>query len=287
MYMTYTIYKTTNLLNGMFYIGKHQTEDPNDSYLGSGVYLKRAIAKYGKCNFKKEVLYVFDSEEEMNAKEKEIIDESLLKDPFCYNLMLGGEGGSTRNGRHHSLESRQKISEAVQKHLTKESHETRSLRQKEVWKHLREDTDRLAEINAKRSKSAKKNHIGHKISFQTRKKISDSLRKYNAKLGRKHVIDIKPFKVLHGRAPIRFVTNGKVEYRVNADEIDWYLSNGYSLGRNPNNKKPLALSNDAKDRSSGKGKLIIHNPITREVKRISPSEFQQYVDCGWKRGYRK
>lgn len=61
--MTYTIYKTTNLLNGMFYIGKHQTEDPNDSYLGSGVYLKRAIAKYGKCNFKKEVLYVFDSEE--------------------------------------------------------------------------------------------------------------------------------------------------------------------------------------------------------------------------------
>lgn len=32
----YTIYKTTNLINGKIYIGKHQTKDPYDSYLGSG-----------------------------------------------------------------------------------------------------------------------------------------------------------------------------------------------------------------------------------------------------------
>lgn len=35
----YLVYKTTNDLNGMYYIGKHATTNPNDSYLGSGVYL--------------------------------------------------------------------------------------------------------------------------------------------------------------------------------------------------------------------------------------------------------
>lgn len=84
--MKYTIYKTTNILNGMFYIGKHQTTNPDDSYLGSGVRLCRAIFKYGKHNFKKEVLYIFASEEEMNYKEQELVDEMLLKDPLCYNF---------------------------------------------------------------------------------------------------------------------------------------------------------------------------------------------------------
>lgn len=33
--MYYTIYKITNKINGNFYIGKHKTNDPNDSYMGS------------------------------------------------------------------------------------------------------------------------------------------------------------------------------------------------------------------------------------------------------------
>lgn len=43
--MKYTIYKIVNLINNKFYIGKHQTIDPNDDYLGSGNAILAAIKK--------------------------------------------------------------------------------------------------------------------------------------------------------------------------------------------------------------------------------------------------
>ena len=49
----YTLYKITNLINQKFYIGVHATNNPNDSYMGSGVAITRAIAKHGRENFKK------------------------------------------------------------------------------------------------------------------------------------------------------------------------------------------------------------------------------------------
>lgn len=101
----------------------------------------------------------------MNAKEREIVNETLLNDPLCYNLMLGGEGGSTWKGKHHTLESRQKMSKAVYEHLAKEPFEVRSLRQKEVWIRLRQNPEKLASINAKRSIGGKKHHKSHPMSL--------------------------------------------------------------------------------------------------------------------------
>ena len=62
--MKHTIYKTTNNINGKIYIGKHSTEDPNDSYMGSGVAFENAVKRYGKENFSKEILFTFDDEME-------------------------------------------------------------------------------------------------------------------------------------------------------------------------------------------------------------------------------
>ena len=76
--MFYTVYKTTNLLNNKIYIGLHETEDLNDSYLGSGILLKQAIKKYGSNNFKKEILFVYDNKIEMINKEKELNLKILL-----------------------------------------------------------------------------------------------------------------------------------------------------------------------------------------------------------------
>jgi hypothetical protein len=97
--MYYTIYKITNQLNGKCYVGKHQTNNLNDGYMGSGKLIKRAIAKYGIENFSKEMLYVFQTEDEMNEKEAEIVTEEFCK--TSYNLCKGGQGGFgfiNRNG---------------------------------------------------------------------------------------------------------------------------------------------------------------------------------------------
>lgn len=104
------VYKTTNLINSKFYIGKHSTTDLNDGYLGSGTYLLRSTAKYGKENFSREILKQFHTSDEAYEYEKELITEELLKSEGCYNLALGGKGGVSFPGSY-SEERISKISE--------------------------------------------------------------------------------------------------------------------------------------------------------------------------------
>jgi hypothetical protein len=90
--MFHTIYKTTNLMSGKFYIGYHKTENPDDTYLGSGKYLRNAIAKYGTTSFKKEILFVFPDATPAFLKEEELVRMSR-SNPLCMNIRKGGSGG--------------------------------------------------------------------------------------------------------------------------------------------------------------------------------------------------
>lgn len=91
--MYYTVYLITNKKNGRWYIGKHQTKDLDDGYMGSGKLIIAAIEKYGLEQFEKKILYVFETEEEMNDKEKELVTEEFCKSDVSYNLCPGGHGG--------------------------------------------------------------------------------------------------------------------------------------------------------------------------------------------------
>ena len=87
------IYKTTNLLNGKYYIGMHSTDNLNDGYMGSGKRLRYSVNKYGKENHKVEVLEFFDDRKQLAAREKEIVNLNEIAKEECLNLCVGGQGG--------------------------------------------------------------------------------------------------------------------------------------------------------------------------------------------------
>ena len=107
----FIVYKTTNIINGHYYIGVHkQFTDSFDGYLGSGTGLKRAIEKHGIENFQRHTLFSFDNVEDAYDKESELLN-SLYKLNECYNMRPGGRG--IRGKIHfHSDEWRKKVSDA-------------------------------------------------------------------------------------------------------------------------------------------------------------------------------
>lgn len=63
---------TQNIITNKKYIGKRmcRCNIEDDKYLGSGKILKQAIKKYGKENFKKTILEICSTEEQLNRREK-------------------------------------------------------------------------------------------------------------------------------------------------------------------------------------------------------------------------
>lgn len=112
--MKYIVYLTTNLKSKVnntnkIYIGVHKTENPDifDGYLGCGVYVNRAstymypktafqyaVKKYGVNSFKRQILFIYDNPLDAFNKEKELVTSEFIKQPFTYNIAIGGIGGS-------------------------------------------------------------------------------------------------------------------------------------------------------------------------------------------------
>lgn len=84
------IYITTNLINGKRYIGQHKG-DGTDNYLGSGDELVAAIKKYGKENFKRDILCFAETAEQLGELERYYITlyDAVNRDDF-YNIAEGG-----------------------------------------------------------------------------------------------------------------------------------------------------------------------------------------------------
>lgn len=109
--MKYIVYCTTNLVNNKIYIGVHGTENPDifDGYLGNGCYSNRpatymnpkyafhfAVKKYGPKNFKRAILYIYDTLDEALLKEGELVTPEFIKLDTNYNMIP--EGGQFRTG---------------------------------------------------------------------------------------------------------------------------------------------------------------------------------------------
>lgn len=200
--MFYIIYKTTNVINGKYYIGKHQTKNLNDGYFGSGKLLKRAIKKYGLENFHREILFICKDERHMNTFEKILV---VPDKEINYNLCFGGKGGFSyinknvmfADVRRQNLEK----SRTPEKIALATKHASETMKRTHAQGKWKYDT-----------------FTGKKHSEETKLKMSNSLKgkgvgKNNSQYG------------------TCWVTDGSENLKIKKESLDKYLEQGYYKGR--------------------------------------------------------
>lgn len=203
--MFYLVYKITNIVNGHVYIGAHKTHDINDSYIGSGSILRKAINKYGKHCFTKEILFKLDTEELMYAKERELVNEEFISKSTTYNAKLGGIGGFS--------------------HI--KTNEYRSKGGQSLSKRMDEDPEFKNRVHQKISNTRKKNILEHghhwtgvNHTVESRDKISRSMKGKNSGSNNGS----------YGTCWIHSISECKNK-KINKNDIDVWLSKGWIVGR--------------------------------------------------------
>lgn len=220
----FLIYKITNLTNNKVYIGKHITYDKNDDYFGSGKLIRRAVEKHGIQNFKKEILFECSNEEEMNQKEKEIVNEKFVKSKNTYNLKIGGDGGFdfiNTNCRDKLYKNQKRASETMHK----------LLKDNEEWRKFYLDRHKKAmskqEVRDKMSKSIKAERAkngswwtGKKHKEESKLKIGKASSIHQCGSGNSH----------YGTVWI-YNEELKQSKSIKKEDLEKYLSLGWKKGR--------------------------------------------------------
>jgi group I intron endonuclease len=156
------IYKTTNLIDGMIYVGQDTKNRP--SYYGSGLLIKRAIKKFGKENFKKEILEYCNSKEELNEREVFWIKELNSKEKG-YNICSGGQGQNSNEIKEKFSKNRTGINNTMygKNHTDDVKKFISDINKGRKWSEDRKESARDYMLNRKFSEE-KKQEISKKIS---------------------------------------------------------------------------------------------------------------------------
>lgn len=160
-------YKIINLINGKYYYGIRSVDKlPDNFYMGSGKNIKKAIRKYGRENFVKEIIADYSTRHEVNEHERLVVTMELVLNENCYNLKTGGDNKFTFK---HSEESKQKISE-IQTGRSNFKLKGRKLTDEHKHKiKMAKLNNPLSNESRQKIANAVKNR---KISDETRKKLS-------------------------------------------------------------------------------------------------------------------
>jgi hypothetical protein len=236
----YIIYKLTNVVNNKIYIGAHVTKNVNDEYMGSGHALNRAKKKYGIEKFKKEILHVFDNEQDMWKKELEIVNEEFCKDPTNYNIRTGGIGGWNHwNGSERHREASKRGGETRAKDPTNLFY-SKEFQKKYDWTRSSEHMKAMGSLSNTPNAITKKK--------ETFKKIKHGQGEKNSQFGRYWISNIHTKEVkrisMHDTMPVGWVrgkkghvakklwvnNNIKEHYILTEKEQD-YIIKGFNRGR--------------------------------------------------------
>lgn len=210
------IYKTTNLINGKYYIGMHSTNELNDGYIGSGKYLWYSIRKYGIENFKCEILEFLTDRTSLANRERELVNEEVLKDPYCMNLKKGGNGGLPWGGGYKDKDHAKRFAESGKRAFLEKMKDI-SYRS-EFGKKTSLRNYQRAKDNSLGFQKTPFNWSGLNHSAETKKKMSLSSKgkgigKSNSQFG------------------TCWITNGVENKKIKKTELNNFIELGWKLGR--------------------------------------------------------
>lgn len=251
------IYKITNKINDKFYVGVHKTNYIDDGYMGSGKLISRAIKKYGKENFIKEILYDFDTYQKALDKESEIVDKLFLEQNNTYNLQVGGKWTYSRR---HDDRAKQLLSEHMKSRWENNREGMMNIIQStercgKISKHLKEwiknnpekHKARMDKINHDPEKIRKMadTHRGMKRSDESKKRMSESKNEYIKKYGCEFI----------GKGMI-YIHNPTTDERKRVKK-DYIIPEGWirGLGRQKK-RKPKGVNMYIRNISTNKEKVI-------------------------------
>lgn len=296
--MYHYFYKITNDFDDCFYYGVHSTENLEDNYMGSGLRLWNAYRAHGINHFNKEILEFFEDRNLALAKEKEVVTIELVKNPKCYNLILGGGNNEPTGCVTARFKGTEKwltipceeywenkdlyetvgtgkvicIEKASGKHISvtkEEFHNNRNLYSSYgEGKILTQDLDGkcyLVNKNDPRFETGKiKSYWSNKQhSKETRLKMRESYVKNQHQQGSKNSN--------FGKC---WITNGVNTKSINKADLEIWLNNGWHQGRIYKDKSNIVKANQ--------DRIWIHKDSS--VKFIYKSEAKAYKDLGWKYG---
>ena len=166
------------MINGKTYVGQHTVRNgltiESDIYWGSGKILMIAYRKYGRNNFKKEILISGEfSKEEIDKLEIEKIAEEKLLGKAEYNLANGGDGGDTSKFIDYKSE--------IHRNNIKKGTLEGKIRKYGSIEAYKEHQRQVVQENLKKDPKyyTNKGSTGYKFSEEQRKRISEALKGKN------------------------------------------------------------------------------------------------------------
>ena len=248
----YYTYRTENLLNGKYYLGKRSFRHKHvyrDSYLGSGSILRKEIVIYGKEHFKKEILNFYDTAEELNEAERLLVTREVIDDDMSYNIILGGTGFTTEedyinlrkimsyvtNQPEYKLKMSQVInSPEVKEKMITSIKRTMADQEWKLWfSAIQKEVQNRPEEKERNSKAQKIAQNRPDVK-EKKSKIMKQLYSENLEVKSRHkdACNTNAFREAQRKDKLgtKFVNNGLEMKRVQQNDVEKYINNGWELG---------------------------------------------------------
>lgn len=254
-------YKITNLINGHFYYGVHNTNNLDDNYMGSGKRLNIAYQKYGSENFIKEIIKFFNTSKEAFEFEAEVVNETLINDNNCYNLVPGGNGGWEYINKNFRF-----AKDKNGNHLTVSKDDSRYI-SGELIIH-----SKGIEINKNKIIAKDKNNKFYSV-------FKNDLRFLTGEL----VGCTKGLILVKDKNGNSLLISKHDERYINGELIPIFTGKHHSKEtKNKMHQKHLLNKHQQGEKNSQYGTCWIHND--KENKKIKKEELENYINIGWIKG---